>query len=453
MIFERLMSQAQDQLFGCETYRINFDVVENERVISDLARRFFRGEELKGEGPSSFISLTKRTLCQYLGWKYWSSSKMIDMWRSLMGFIAVPVLLEYYLAKRICQPQRFRKTIRCENAVFLPAEYCRSFIEEMYGHNAYFLPEGVRDLRFRDLGFLFRLFLSYPRLLLYPELAARIIARVSQYSGALSSCAPLRIVNFAEGSGWSSVMTAFCRARGIQHVNIMHGVRYFSSPMAFSEFDVFYVWGQYQLDQFRRMHVSANPFIISGNAFHRQLRRMLSSRPPGLVKKALIVFEIILGMDPDLYAVLGEVLRQIPKDYRIACRYHPLEIQRSRDFTERLAHDLQIDLRQEDPHQISLTESLRDAHVIIGCYSNALTDAWIAGKKCIYLTLANNRAIPLQEHHASKNVRIFYPGDQLGSFLRDPVIADDEEHRLKTRFSFGYQFSEDEKKSAPNSLG
>lgn len=422
-----------EKLWGIDSIEINYNQEENQRVICKIKKELFQPGEIKSNGRSPFSVLIRRTLAQYLGQKYWISFKWAYILRSLLSMFVLPFSI-LLLTRGLKKPRTYAE-INGEVSVvaFLGVEFYKFFLDELFPDGYTIARFYNMGLNFKDIRFIFKILRMCPRYLIYPELILRVIIRIAQYSYVINKYHPQIIANFAEGSCWSSVLTAYCRELKIKHVNIMHGVRYFSSSMAFTEFDTFYVWGEYHLEQFKKMYTSAKEFIIFGNPIHKRLHRIISNSKFS-TKRLLIMCEYSL-LEKNLFSLLCSLIEQIPLDWEIACRFHYQEITRSVLFVKRLERKTYRKIIEEDPRIISLEDSIKRAKIVVGYFTNALTDAWIAGRKCIYLHLPQDNKIPLREYHQSPNIIIFSPGDDIRKFLDEPVYENEREQRLKERFS------------------
>lgn len=429
-----IKSRLIEKLWGMESIEINFNREENHKVILRIEKTLFQHGELKNDGTSSFPTLIRRTLAQFLGQKYWIAAEWIYIIRYLFSIFALPfsILVPLIRGMRNLRLPSKKKT---DVVSFLEVEFCRSFLDEIFPDGYTLASSYNMELNPKDIRFILKILRTCPGYLIYPELLWRVIIRIAQYSYVINQHHPEIISNFAEGSCWSSVLTGYCRELGIKHVNIMHGLRYFSSSMAFPEFDTFYVWGEYHLKQFKMMNASAREFIISGNPIHRRLRKIVLNTIPKQPRRLLIVYEFVLLADRRFFSLMCDIISQIGTEWAIVCRLHYQDIKHSLRFVEELEHKLQRKIIIEHPSKVSFEDSIRKAGIVVGCYTNALTDAWIAGKKCVYLHLPEEDIIPLQEYHRSKNIKIFCKGDKIQDFLNTQVFEGESESALKNRFS------------------
>lgn len=427
-----------EHLWGLKSEIINFNTEKNKKVINSLKKKLFKENELLTSGKSSVSVLVKRTFAQYLGQKYWVKSRVIWWTKQLTGLLAMPILTLFLFMNRKKSTELSAER-QVEALCFSYFDYRRPFLDEIFKHDYEIATMSLKDcsLVAEDFSFLYKIIKIYPRYLLYPDLISRMIRWVGLYSTNIRLYHPKIISNYFESSCLSSLMTAYCREKGVFHANIMHGIRFYSSQIAFAEFDYFYVWGTFHAENFKSMYVSARNFIISGNPFHKKSLQLGENKNSNVnYKKLLIMFEFHLWNDKKLFYLLCNLIKEIPDDWQIACRLHYLEIKRSKIFINQVERNTGRRILAEDPNQLTINDSIRDSGICVGCYSNALTDAWMAEKKVICLrTKEIDSIIPQMEWQTSKNVKIYYFNDNIYDFLYAPVQEDAYELRLRECFS------------------
>lgn len=428
-------------LYAGETREIDYNIEIQEGLISRISSKYFKQNELQYSFSSSLEILIRRSIAQYCGSKYWNPSVFNVILRYTACLFILPLYIVYLYSKSIkfqnrgvVTPEQFDNILISETS----SNIFMNFFYKIYPERSMVINGSLQQLRFRDIMFVIEIVKRCRNILLYPELILRSIRRIAQYSSTIEryNCKIIVAIS-SEGSPWSSILTAYCRSEGVRHVQIMHGIRFYSSQMAFAEFDDYYVWGEYHCDVFKKMNVNAQKFIVAGNPTHQimysECKRINQSKTRHV---ALICFDYPIMMLDDMFSLVHEVTEKVlRKGWDVVFRSHPSYIKESLEYFKKLQYYYPNKINSEDPLIINLIDSFKKAEVVVSCYSNALTDAWIAGKKCIYI---NNDRIPLQEFHFAKNIKIFHKGDDISSFLVSPLINDDKEHVLKNRFSYNY---------------
>ncbi|MFC1671516.1 hypothetical protein ACFL01_00120 [Planctomycetota bacterium] len=227
--------------------------------------------------------------------------------------------------------------------------------------------------------------------------------------------------------------------KNVKHVQIMHGVRFYSSQMAFAEFDEYYIWGEYHCEEYRKMHVKAQRFIITGSPIHQRIYAdsKRSNSHEGK-RRLLMCYDPVMQFDNvfSLVREATEILAELNCEIRF--RPHPRFMEESLGYLKKLQENIPVSIGVDDSLSIPFTESVGEAEVVLSCYSNTLTDAWIAGKKCIYIP---NDRIPAQEYHRSRNIKIFRPGEDMSDFVLSPIVDDEDEWILKNRYSCNFDLA------------
>jgi len=149
----------------------------------------------------------------------------------------------------------------------------------------------------------------------------------------------------------------------------------------------------------------------------------------------LICFDYPIMLLDNMLLTICEIMRQLDSKWEIRFRPHPLYVEKSIIFLQQIENGVSKNIVIDYPQKVSLLDSIKNSDIILGCYTNALSDAWIAGKKCIYI---DNSRVPLQEFHYSKNIKIYRKGDDIREFLQTPQIQDYNEWNLKNRFSYNF---------------
>jgi len=424
---------------------LTFDKKAHQKIISDIKTKLFQCDDLRSGEMSTLSILIRRSIAQFLGHKYWDDNIIDTLMRNTICILFIPILTIYYLLIPYLKHPNNNNSDRLI-AVLITDSLDDLFVYpfmQVYPAKSIVVNGKMRQLTWHDFLFITNLIKCFHKIVLYPELLMRVIQRLSQYSYVIEKINCKTIVTMsAEGSPWASILTAYCRMNNVEHVQIMHGIRFFSSQMAFAEFDKYYIWGQLHLEEFKKMYVNASKFIIIGNPIHQQMFRDISSDESlRSYHKLLICFNYpIMTLDQMTLDIIN-VAKQFEKyGWQIGFRPHPRRIQESSSFLEKIEDAIMTKIIVDNPKKTSLLDSVINSDVIIASYTNALTDAWIAGKKCIYVY---SPRIPLQEFHFSKNIKIYKTGDDLSDFILSPAVKDIDEWRLKNRFSYNFDSSKE----------
>lgn len=231
-----------------------------------------------------------------------------------------------------------------------------------------------------------------------PYFCLKVIVKVSRYSYIFESHQVSRIITYLEFSFASSILTEYCRRKGIEHINVMHGEKLFNIRDSFVEFDKFYVWDEYYKKMFLDLKASENQFIIelpiSITNLHLNPNKMMNN------------LTYYLGNETkEELATIKNNLKLLIKNYdKITVRYHPryAEIEE----IEKIFKDFNI----ENPEIVSLEESLNNCTYVVSLYSTVLFQAYVVGKDIIiddisrpskYKQLKNYKYIMIDKSHSN----------------------------------------------------
>lgn len=121
------------------------------------------------------------------------------------------------------------------------------------------LGEESRSLDREDCRFLRKLFARYPFSWM---LWLKVIYKVGDYSTAIKKYAPKAILCCDEFSYASPAVTAYCREKKVERINVMHGEKLYFMREAFVCYDRYYVWDQYYADLLMEMGAEPTQFRV-----------------------------------------------------------------------------------------------------------------------------------------------------------------------------------------------
>lgn len=114
-------------------------------------------------------------------------------------------------------------------------------------------------LSYEDIVYLKEIFKRYP---VEFHFHLKAIFKLGMYSAQIIKHKPKAIISYTEGSFTSSIATAYCENYKIEHINIMHGERYFSIHLSFCRFSRYYVWDEYYIKLFKNLRAPVSQFIV-----------------------------------------------------------------------------------------------------------------------------------------------------------------------------------------------
>lgn len=223
-------------------------------------------------------------------------------------------------------------------------------------------------LSYKDIVYLMQIFKRYPISFYFHF---KTILKVGMYSGQLIKYQPSAIISYTEGSFTSSIATNYCENHDIEHINIMHGERFFSSHLAFCRFSRYYVWDEYYIKLFKSLRSPVSQFIIEiPEILNRDLAR----------KENYNNYLTYYLADEDKKTLLSikEIFDKFRKqEKKCAIRIHP------RSSNVNLVKQIFKDYYIEDPQIVTIKKSLQDTENVVSLRSTVLFEGYCNGKNIV----------------------------------------------------------------------
>lgn len=367
-----------------------------EEVLTKTEAFVYDGNGLEGfeKGSHSEVDrLSRRSFAQFMATRSMYKFVWVSSFQEILFFlflIIYVVSLPFY--SLFCSKKKVQgaKPI----VIFYHYQYLLNLVKDLYNDDdKIFIEKAPIYFSLRDLHFIVHMLTIYPRIILFPHFLFSIVKWVSMYSGIIRVYQPKAIINFIEGSFVSSILTCYLRENKIKHINHMHGEVFSSPRIAFSEFDLFIVYGAYWEKLYRSLKCKA-VFIISKNSVYKHLYQINTNKSQSNNYNSLLILHSqLLKTRSHEYEKLCKLLLLVPANWAIRFRCHPNEKKSGMKCFETLKEDFKrsdrhitIDEYQND----SIESSLACTTVAVGRISVALMQAWVAGCKVIYLEETND---------------------------------------------------------------
>jgi len=225
-------------------------------------------------------------------------------------------------------------------------------------------------LNINDIIFLFHIVKQHP---LSGWFLLKICIKIAKYSYIIRQYHPKAIIVHNEYSFTSSVLTDYCRKKGVSHINFMHGEKLYNIRDSFFEYDDIYIWDEHYLELFLKLRAK----IVN---YHIEL-------PPALIiNESKEICQGNCFYDAKYYTAyyteseikqISEILNRIEKKGLSCCvRLHP--IYSDIKLAQKYLRKEQI----EDIH-INIGKSISNCCYVIGCFSTVLLQGYYANKKII----------------------------------------------------------------------
>lgn len=206
-----------------------------------------------------------------------------------------------------------------------------------------------------------------------PYFSLKTLVLVGKYCRLIDENTPLAVITHGEFSFCSSILTEYCNRRGVKHINVMHGEKLYFIRDSFFQFDICYVWDKHYEKLFKSMKAESSQFIVAvpismridtvsyfdENCF-ADYKYYLANETEDSIKSIVESMQFVKQS--------GKKVK-----YRLHPRYKRM------DIVEKYIPASEI----EDPHQVSILQSVASCNYAVGCYSTVLTQAYLSGKQVI----------------------------------------------------------------------
>lgn len=152
-----------------------------------------------------------------------------------------------------------------------------------------------------------------------PFFCLKCLFKICLYANYINIYHPKALIVYNEYSFTSSMLTEYCKTKGIEHINIQHGERMFNLRDTFVEYDKFYVWDDHYQKLFVSMLAAPRQFEIELPAFLKTENSFEESNEP------MNDFTYYLGMErKEALLRIRQCLENLQNaGKRVCIRLHP----------------------------------------------------------------------------------------------------------------------------------
>jgi len=356
-----------------------------------------------------FIRSYGQYLCQKMNKKGRKINFIIDVLLLVVIFVLILILLVYryiILFERLKRKQQYKY-----NTIFIYYyEWRRNFLPQKYKKSkVLFLKNPIKSLNFKDIILILKIIKLSG--IVYsakdPKFILGLVKWLSIYSDIIYRYSPKNIVNFFEGSFSSSLVTWYCNYHNVEHINLMHGERFFNSNQAFASFNKFYVWGDYFERLFKSLHCRADKFIQEPNPLHIAAYKLRDKVGKESLRTVSFIYDGYMNLK-NYVKLIDKLSTCIDYNWEIRIRPHYFLSQNQNDLfiknMMRIFGDYKIVI--EDFKSTDILQTIKKSELVVSCASTALLESWIAGRKIIILYDEKMVNYPIEKFCDSKNVLV-----------------------------------------------
>lgn len=237
-------------------------------------------------------------------------------------------------------------------------------LQDEAGVIKYLITEENYFLDSEDIKYLRKIHARYPY---SPYFLFKTMMKISMYSYAIKRYQPKKIIAYVEFSFTSSILTDYCRFKGVEHINVLHGEKPLYIRDTFVSFDKFYVWDDFYVDQFKKLRAEGKQFVVE--------------LPPAFIVSEPICkkFDFTYYLGNESRTVLKRICHNLKilheKGYRVSIRPHP----RYSDL--HMIKEICKDIHIEDTDSVTIQNSIASTACAVALFSTVLNQSYCNGVK------------------------------------------------------------------------
>lgn len=206
------------------------------------------------------------------------------------------------------------------------------------------------------------------------EFLFRILFNLSKYEYVIKKYSPDEIITTYESSYTSSILTEFCRSKGITHTNFMHGEKLLGPYNTFFMFDRFYVWDVHYIELFNKSRALVDEYLIY-NPWENI--NVIGNIP--ITKDYTFYLSIPNQIEIEKLKVIVSFLKS--QNLIVKIRLHP-SVLNLKDI------NINSDIL-ENSNDIDIVKSIKSSKFIVSLSSTVLFQAYCMGKDVIIDDITN----------------------------------------------------------------
>ncbi len=285
--------------------------------------------------------------------------------RSILNVFALFIILPYLFF--IFVKGIFIREIKSVDAVAHFKEYPELLPESL--RSLYSIDDSLwynkHILKFDDICFIVKNLSLY---IFHPYFVFKCIYNISKYSYYITVYKPKAIIDHAEFSCTSSILTAYCRRKGVKHINVQHGEKLFHIRDAFFVYDSCYVWDEYYKDLFVSLRAYEDQFVIERPRIFSVEKKADFHNPSYADYKYYLQWP----SDEQVKSIVKSFDFAREKGMVVKFRVHPNHM--NSDIVKLIPKE-----ELEDPRIVSIEESLSYSCNVVGSYTTVLLHAFFSG--------------------------------------------------------------------------
>lgn len=222
-----------------------------------------------------------------------------------------------------------------------------------------------------DLSYIIKLCLCY---FFHPYFLFKNIAKIARYSYMINHYNPRAIIVHDEYSFTSSLLTDYCERRHVQHINVMHGEKFYTIGTGYFRFHKCYAWAEHYVNLFKELYADEQQFIIElPPSLKIDVHKNYSQSAYADYKYYLQIYD-----ENQLKGIVNSMNEIRKKGFSISYRPHPRFS--NIDLLKKYVPKEYI----ENPSLVNIETSISSTKHVISGFSTVMNQAFYAGKDILF---------------------------------------------------------------------
>jgi len=225
-----------------------------------------------------------------------------------------------------------------------------------------------KALLLKDIPLFVKIFLKYP---LDSYFLAKIIYKISLYRYNILTFDNKRFIVTSEYSFTSSVGTYFCHLNNIEHINTMHGEKYFFIGDSYFQFDKCYIWEEHYKSLFIKLLAKEDQFVIALPSIFEKLKEEKEEKSSQNTLTYYLQNETYEELES-----IHKVCEQLNIHFTVFIRPHPI-------YSDINAIKKLFPLKMIQTNKTDIYTSIQQTHYVVSKFSTVLYIASLLEKSII----------------------------------------------------------------------
>ncbi len=231
----------------------------------------------------------------------------------------------------------------------------------------------------------------------------KLLIKMTLYNYFCQKYTPVAIIDEAEFSFTSSILTAYLERKSILYINVMNGEKLFYIRDSFFRFSECWVWNKHYINLFKKLYAFEKQFKIGIPPRHKKLKNNKKIFKNKKILKFYWGSEGELDKE-ELQYILTGLHKLKEKGYKIIIRCHPSHINKNKFYRD--SQYLFNDFILENAESKDIFHSLLDTYYALGTCTSVLYEADLMRKVVVINDYNNNlSALERMDYIIVKNKR------------------------------------------------